>query len=148
MSTLAENKKARFDYEILDTYEAGITLSGQEVKSVRAGRANLVGSFVAIKPDGAFLLNAQIPPYQPKNAPTDYDPARTRKLLLNQQELKFLLGKSKEGGLTVVPLSLYNKGRHIKVAIALARHKKKSDKRDTIKKREFQREKRGALKRG
>jgi SsrA-binding protein len=141
MKLLSENRKARFDYEILETYEAGIVLAGQEVKSIKAGRANIAGSHVIIKPDGAFLLNADIPPYQPKNAPADYDPKRTRQLLLKKEELKYLLGKIKEGGLTMVPLSLYNKGRRLKVSIGLARYKKKHDKRETIKKREFEREK-------
>ncbi len=140
MQPLAENRKARFDYHILETYEAGIVLAGHEVKSIKAGRANLAGAFVAIKPDGAFLLNAQIPPYQPKNMPLDYDPSRTRRLLLKKEEIKYLLGKSKEGGLTIVALSLYNKGRRIKVSIGLARHKKKADKREILKKRQTEKE--------
>ncbi len=146
MAFLSENRKARFDYEILETYEAGIVLSGQEVKSARSGHANLAGSHVLIKPDGAFLLNADIPPYQPQNISANYDQKRTRQLLLNKEELRYLLGKAKEGGLTIVPLSLYNKGRRLKVSIGLARHKKKTDKRETIKKREFEREARRALK--
>ena len=140
MKPLSENRKAHFDYEILETYEAGIVLTGQEVKSIKAGQANLTGSFVVIKPNGAFLLNMQIPPYQPKNTPPDYKPDRTRQLLLNKKELNYLFGKTKEG-LTIVPLSVYNKGRRIKLSIGLARHKKKQDKRETIKKREFKREK-------
>lgn len=137
---ILENKKARFDYEILETFEAGIVLSGQEVKSIKYGKANLAGAFVAVKPDGAYLLNAEIPPYQPKNAPAGYDPSQTRKLLLRQDELKYLLGKTKESGLTILPLSLYNKDRRIKVGIGLARHKKKRDKRETIKRRETEKE--------
>ncbi len=140
MAPYAENRKARFDYHILETYEAGIVLAGHEVKSIKAGRANLAGAFVAIKTDGAFLLNAQIPPYQPKNMPLDYDPSRTRRLLLKKEEIKYLLGKSKEGGLTIVALSLYNKGRRIKVSIGLARHKKKADKREVLKKRQTEKE--------
>src|SRR3989344_9377853 len=124
MTLLAENRKARFDYEILETFEAGISLTGQEVKSIKSGRANLTGSFVVVKPNGASLLNTQIPPYQPKNIASDYDPMRTRQLLLNKEELRYLLSKSKEGGLTVIPLSIYTKARRIKVEIALARHKK------------------------
>lgn len=146
MAFLSENRKAHFEYEILETYEAGIVLSGQEVKSVKYGRANLTGSHVIVKLAGAFLLNADIPPYQPKNTPGDYDPKRTRQLLLHKDELRYLLGKSKEGGLTIVPLSLYNKGRRLKISIGLARHKKKHDKRETIKKREFKREARRTLK--
>jgi len=146
MKSLSENRKAHFDYEILETYEAGLVLTGQEVKSIKTGRANLTGSHVIIKPEGAFLLNADIPPYQPKNTPADYDPKRTRQLLLHKDELRHLLGKSKEGGLTMVPLSLYNKGRRLKISLGLARHKKKHDKRETIKKREFEREARRTLK--
>lgn len=145
MKPLSENRKARFDYEILETYEAGIILIGQEVKSIKAGRANLTGSYVITKPDRAFLLNAEIPPYQPKNAPSDYDQKRTRQLLLNKDELKHLIGKSHEG-LTIVPLSIYNKGRRIKLSIGLARHKKKQDKREMLKKRETEREIRKTLK--
>lgn len=145
MKYLAENRKARFDYEILETYEAGIVLIGQEVKSIKASRANLTGSYVLIKPNGAVLINAEIPPFQPKNAPNDYNPSRTRQLLLHKDELKYLLGKTKEG-LTIVPLSIYNKGRRIKLTISLARHKKKQDKRETIKRRETEREIRRTLK--
>ncbi|MBI4992358.1 MAG: SsrA-binding protein SmpB [Candidatus Harrisonbacteria bacterium] len=146
MKYLSENRKAQFDYEILETYEAGLVLTGQEVKSIKAGHANLTGSYVIIKPNGAFLINAQIPPYQPKNSPPDYEPSRTRQLLLRKEELKYLLGKAKEGNLTMVPLSLYNKGRRLKISIGLARYKKKQDKRETIKKREFEREARRTLK--
>ena len=145
MKPLSENRKAHFDYEILETYEAGIALSGQEVKSIKTGHANLTGAFAVIKPDGAFLLNAQIPPYQPKNTPTDYKPDKTRQLLLNKKELNYLFGKTKEG-LTIVPLSIYNKGRRIKLSIGLAKHKKKQDKRETIRKRETQREMQRTLK--
>ena len=142
---LSENRKAYFDYEILETYEAGVVLTGQEVKSIKSGRANLTGSYVLIKPEGAILLNAQIPPFQPKNLPDGYDPLRTRQLLLNKKEINYLFGKTKEG-LTIIPLSIYNKGRRIKLSIGLARHKKAKDKRETIKKREFQREKARTLK--
>ena len=137
---LAENRKAHFDYEILETYEAGIVLTGQEVKSIKSGHANLTGAFVIIKPEGAFLLNAEIPPYQPKNMPDGYKPDRTRQLLMHKEELKYLLGKSKEGGLTIIPLSLYNKRRRVKIQIGLARYKKKRDKRETIRKRDTERE--------
>lgn len=140
MKPYAENRKARFDYEILETYEAGISLTGQEVKSIRDGRANLTGAYVILKPQGALLLNAEITPYQAKNAPADYNSARTRQLLLNKDELRYLAGKSKESNLTIIPLSLYNKGRHIKIEIGLARHKKKQDKRETLKKRQTERE--------
>lgn len=140
MKPLAENRKARFNYEILETFEAGVVLTGQEVKSVKNGRADLAASYVIVKPDGAYLLNTSIPPYQPKNVSSDYDPARSRKLLLHKNQLKYLLGKAKQGGLTIVPLSLYNKNRRIKVLIGLARSKKKYDKRETIRKRQTERE--------
>lgn len=147
MKILSENRKIRFDYHILETYEAGISLTGQEVKSVRNGRVNLTGAYVIIKPNGAFLLNAEIQPYQPKNTPADYNPSRTRQLLLHKDELKYLLGKAQEGGLTIIALSMYNKGRRIKVSIGLGRYKKKQDKREVIKKRQTDREIRRTLKR-
>ena len=140
MKLLAENRKARFDYQILETFEAGIALTGQEVKSIRAGQANLTGAYVVLKPQGAMLLNAEIPPFQAKNAPIGYNSSRTRQLLLNKKELSYLFGKAKESNLTIIPLSLYNKGRHIKVEIGLTRRKKKQDKRDTLKKRQTERE--------
>ncbi len=140
MATLSENRKARFDYEILETFEAGISLTGPEVKSVRKGGAQLTGSFVIMKPKGAELLNSHIPPYQPNNTPPGYKPDRSRQLLLNKKEISYLLGKAKEGGLTMVPLSIYDKGRRLKLAIGLARHKKARDKRETIKRRETDRE--------
>lgn len=134
------NKRAYFDYEILDTYEAGVGLFGFEVKSAKAGRANLVGSFAVIKGSEAFLLNASISAYQPKNAPQDYNPERTRKLLLHKTEIKELIGKTQEKGLTLVALKLYNKRGKVKVLLGLARHKKTQDKRELIKKREAKRE--------
>jgi SsrA-binding protein len=146
MKNLSENRKAHFDYEILETFEAGIVLTGQEVKSIMGGGANLTGSYVIVKPQGAILLNASVQPYQPKNAPADYDPTQSRQLLLHKEQLKYLLGKSKEGGLTIVPLLLYNKNHRIKVSVGLARHKKTHDKRETIKKRQTQREIRRSLK--
>ena len=146
MENLAENRKARFDYEILDTYEAGIALTGPEVKSAREGKVQLGGSHVILKPKGAFLLNAIIQSYQPNNPTSASDPSRTRQLLLNKKELNYLLLKVKERGLTVMPLSLYTKGRRIKLSIALAKHKKAHDKREAIKKRETSREMRRSLK--
>ncbi len=140
MKFLAENRRAHFDYQILETFEAGIVLTGQEVKSVRAGQANLTGAYVVFKPQGAALLNMEVPPFQAKNAPADYNPSRTRQLLLNKEEINRLMGKAKEGNLTIIPLSLYNKSRHIKVEIGLARRKKKQDKRETLKKRQTERE--------
>ncbi len=140
MQNYAENRKARFEYEILEKYEAGIELLGAEVKSVRGGQMSLEGSFVIIRGGEAFLINANIPPYQMKNTPADYDPLRNRKLLLTKKELAVLAGSEKNKSLTIVPLSLYNKGRKIKAGIALVKGKKKFDKRETLKKRDTDRE--------
>lgn len=139
MASYAENRKARFDYEILEKFEAGIELLGTEVKSVRGGRMSLEGSFVIVRGGEAFLINSNIPPYQIKNAPKDYDPLRNRKLLLTKKEINELGGNEKRG-LTMVPLSVYNKNRKIKVEIALVKGKKKFDKRETLKKRDTDRE--------
>lgn len=146
MKPFSENSRAKFDYEILETFEAGVVLLGQEVKSAMAGNMNLAGSFVVVKPDGAYLLNTQIPPYQPKNAPADYDPSRTRKLLLKKEELKYLFGKSREHGLTIVPLSCYSMHSKIKILIGLARRKKTKDKRELLKKRQAEKDINRALK--
>lgn len=140
MTNLAENRKAHFDYEILETYEAGIELFGFEVKAVKTGRLNLTGSFAVIKDNEVWLLNAHIPAYQPKNAPPDYDPTRSRRLLLHRSEIKELIGKSAQKGLTIVPLKVYTKRSRIKILLGLTRHKKKTDKREVIKRRETERE--------
>ena len=140
MAHYAENRKARFDYEILEKYEAGIELLGVEVKSVRGGQMSLEGSFVIVRGGEAFLINANVPPYQPKNAPKDYDSLRNRKLLLTKKEIKGLASNEKNKSLTIVPISVYNKGRKIKIEIALVKGKKKRDKRESIKKRETLRE--------
>jgi SsrA-binding protein len=140
MPNYAENRKARFNYEILEKYETGIELLGTEVKSVRAGQMSLEGAFVIARGGEAFLINANIPPYQPKNSPKDYDPLKNRKLLLTKKELVELAGSEKNKSLTIVPISVYNKNRKIKVEIALVKGKKKFDKRETIKKRDTDRE--------
>lgn len=140
MKPLAENRKAYFDYEVLEKYEAGISLIGQEVKSIKQGHMSLEGSYVVIRGGEAFLLGAYVPPYQPKNAPKDYSPERTRKLLLRKDELRYLIGKTHEKGLTLLPLRVYTLKSNIKIEFALARGKKKKDKRETIKKREAERE--------
>lgn len=142
------NRRAYFDYEILETYEAGIELRGFEVKAIKIGHINLAGTFVVIKNNEAWLLNATIPPYQPRNAPPDYDPMRSRKLLLHKSEIKELIGKSAQRGLTIVALKVYTKRGRIKILVGLARHKKKADKREVIKKREAKREIRRNVKRG
>ncbi len=141
MPTLATNKKARFDYEILETFEAGIVLSGQEVKSAKAGHINLNGAYVFIdKKRNVFLINASITLYKPAGPQPNYDPNHSRKLLLHQQEIDNLAGKIQQAGLTLTPLSLYTKHNKIKVEIGLARGKKKYDKRETIRKRDDQRQ--------
>jgi SsrA-binding protein len=140
MASYAENRKARFNYEILEKYETGIELLGMEVKSVRNGQMSLEGAFVIVRGGEVFLINANIPPYQIKNAPKDYDPLRNRKLLLTKKEIAELAGSEKNKSLTIVPISVYNKNRKIKVEIALAKGKKKFDKRETIKKRDTDRE--------
>jgi len=136
----AENRKARFNYEFLEKYETGIELLGTEVKSVRGGQMSLEGAFVIVRGGEAYLINANIPPYQIKNAPKDYDPLRNRKLLLTKKEIAELAGSEKNKSLTIVPISVYNKNRKIKVEIALVKGKKKFDKRETLKKRDTDRE--------
>jgi len=140
MVNYAENRKARFNYEFLEKYEAGIELLGIEVKSVRNGQMSLEGAFVIIRGGEAFLINANIPPYQVKNTPKDYDPLRNRKLLLTKKEINELSGSDKNKSLTIVPISVYNKNRKIKLEIALVKGKKKFDKRETLKKRDTDRE--------
>ena len=140
MSELAVNRRATFDYEIFEKFEAGIELKGFEVKSVAAGRANLAGAHAIIRNGEAWLVNLDIPPYQPNNTPSGYDPERTRRLLLNRSEISALIGKTKEKGLTLVPLKMYHKNGKIKVEIGLGRNRKKADKRDIIRKREVARE--------
>lgn len=139
MATLAYNRRALFDYSILEAYEAGILLAGYEVKSIRSGHLNLAGSYVTLKDGEAYLINAYIPPYQPKNAPADYDAARTRKLLLRKAEINSLVGKVKQKGLTLIPLRVYTKGSKLKLEFGLARGKKEFDKRATIIEREDKR---------
>ena len=142
----ADNKKALYDYEILEKFEAGIALLGQEVKSIRLGRIDLRGSYVILKQSDrgktpeVFLIGATIPPYQPKNAPSDYDPQRSRKLLITKSEINYLIGKSRQKGLTMIPLKVYTKKDKIKVEFAIVRGKKKFDKRKAIKKRDIERE--------
>jgi SsrA-binding protein len=137
---LAENRKARFDYEIGKIFSAGLELAGTEVKSVRAGKVSLAGAFIAVRGAEAFLIGADIPPYQPKNAPLEYDATRARRLLLSKGEIEELREAESTKGLTIVPLSVYNKGRFLKLDLAIARGKKKFDKRQAIKKRDTERE--------
>lgn len=150
MSIYAENKKARYDYEILKKYEAGLVLIGQEVKSIKTGHTNLSGSFVVIRAaarGGAepCLIGAKIPPYQPKNAPADYNPERSRKLLLNKKEINYLAGKANERGFSLIPLKVYEKNGRIKLEFGLAKGKKKYDKKEKIKKRDIEKNVRRGL---
>ncbi len=140
MSDLISNKKAHFDYEILDRFEAGVVLHGYEVKALRAGKASLNGAYVIIRGGEAYLVNASISPYQVPNTPKNYEPDHARKLLLKQKELATLLRGSEQEGLTIVAIKWYNKKRYLKLEIALARGKKKADKRETLKKRDSKRD--------
>ena len=135
-----QNKKARFDYEIIETYDAGAVLSGHEVKALRAGKGMLEGARVVVRGAEAYLLGATIPPYQVGNTPAGYEPGRTRKLLLNKKEIIELAAAEGQKGLTIVPLKWYNKGRVLKLSLAVARHKKKQDKRATLRERDTKRE--------
>ena len=140
MPTLAYNRRAKFDYEILEKLEAGLSLLGTEVKSVKAGHLSLRGAFVTMHNNEVFLTNATIPPWQVKNAPGDYDPARPRKVLLKKSELKHLIGSHQTKGLTMIPLRVYTKGPRIKLELALARGKKKYNRRQEKKERDIQRD--------
>ena len=146
MANYAENRKAHFNYEILETFKAGLVLQGQEVKSVKLGRIQIAGSYVVTRGEELFLRGATISPYQPANAPAGYNPERDRKLLLRKEEIRYILGKSKERGLTLVPLRVYNDKRNLKLEFGLARGKKTRDKREDIRKREAKREIERALK--
>jgi len=146
MKEITKNKKAYFNYEILEKLMAGISLLGLEVKSIKSGRISLKATYVVLRNEEAFLIGANIPPYQPKNTPKDYSPERSRKLLLKKSEIKYLIGKTKQKGLTIVPLRVYNIRGKIKLEIGLVKGKKKFDKRRIIKKREGEREIRRILK--
>jgi SsrA-binding protein len=142
---LADNRKAGFDYHILETFEAGIALLGSEVKAIREGKVNLRDSYCRLDRGEAFLLGAHIGQYS-HDSYAGHDPLRPRKLLLNRTELNKLLGKTTEKGLTIVPLRLYFKHGRVKAAIALAKGKKTYDKRETMRRREAERETRAAVK--
>jgi len=141
---IATNRRARHDYTIVDTYEAGIALMGTEVKSLRAGRASLVDSFAQEKDGEIFLYNLHIPEYA-MGTWTNHEPRRTRKLLLHRDEIRRLIGKTRESGLTLVPLSLYFSNGWAKVELGLARGKKSYDKRQALAKRDAEREMSRAL---
>lgn len=134
-----ENKRVGFDYTILEEMEAGLELFGFEVKSLRAGQGSLKGARVVARGGEAYLVGATIPAWQQKNAPKSYDPERTRRLLLSRKEINQILGAETAQGLTIVPLKVYNKGRNLKLLIAIARGKKKQDKRQSIRERDEKR---------
>jgi len=146
VDTVILNRKARFDYHLFDKYEAGISLIGAEVKSIREGKANLKDSYVRIMKGEAFLFNCHISPYSRIQGYQDLDPIRIRKLLLNKAELEKLSGQSQKQGHAIVPLSLYFKNGRIKVEIALAQGKKQHDKRETIKRKLHEKESNAAIK--
>lgn len=139
MPIYASNPKASFDYNILEKLESGIVLAGHEVKAIKNGKISIKGSYVKIIGEEAWLVGAIVSPYQPGNVSPDYDSQRSRKLLLKRSELKYLIGKSQEMGLTLVPLQVYNKKGFIKIEVGIGRGKKKYDKREAIKKREVER---------
>lgn len=140
MNNLAYNRRVKFDYEIKELFEAGLVLLGVEVKSVKSGNMSLRGAFVTIHGEDAYLTNATIPPWQPKNTPVDYDPIRSRRLLLKKSELKQLIGAKKAKGLTLVPIRVYNKRGRVKIEIALVRGKRKTDKKQAMKERDILRD--------
>lgn len=144
--TITRNKKALHDYHILESFEAGISLLGTEVKSLRSGKANLKDSYAVLRSGEVWLQGLHISPYSHGNL-NNHEPERLRKLLLRRKEILKLIGKIKESGLTLIPLELYFKGPHVKVALALARGKKQYDKREAIAKRDSDREIRRSLRR-
>jgi SsrA-binding protein len=143
---LIQNRDIYRSYEILERFTAGIELYGFEAKAIFSGKGSLKGSYVSYKGKELFLKNFYLPPYQEKNTPKDYNPLRDRRLLLHRKEINYLLNKIKQPGLTIVPLKIYNQNRLIKVEIALVKGLRKYEKREKIKKREFQRQKERVLK--
>ena len=142
---LVENKKARMKYAVVESYSAGIELSGAEAKSLRARQGSLDGARVVVRAGEAYLVGATIPPYQAGNAPKGYDPARTRRLLLAKKEIAELADAEDGKGLTIVPFEVYN-DRYLKVRVAIVRGKGKADKREDLKKKEAEREAERVLK--
>src|SRR6188474_2351876 len=141
----AENRKALHDYHILETFEAGVVLQGTEVKSIREGRVNLRDSYARVEAGEVFVFNIHISAYSNRGY-ADHEPTRRRKLLLHRQEIRKLIGRTVERGMTLVPLRLYYKGGRIKLAVSLAKGKQSHDKREAIRKREVDRETRAAMK--
>jgi len=146
MSTLALNKRAGFDYDLLEKFEAGLVLTGPEVKAAKAGSVQLKGAFLDVRGNELWLKNAFIAKYAPAGEQAGYDPYRNRKVLVRRREIDRLMGKTKTDGLTMVPIRVYLSRNLLKLEFALARGKKQFEKRDTIKKREVDREIRARLK--
>jgi len=144
-ANIAENRKAYHDYHLLETFEAGIVLLGTEVKAIREGRVNLRDSFARLDDGEAYLYNVNISPYSHRGY-AEHEPLRRRKLLLHRDEIRKLVGKTVEKGMTLVPVRMYFKNGRVKVAVSLAKGKKEYDKRETIKRRETDRETRAAIK--
>ena len=138
--SLIYNRKVTADYEILESFEAGIELLGFEVKSIRKHQGSLLGSYITVRGGEAFIISSDIPAYQINNTPKEYDSKRNRKILLTKSEIQKLASNETKKGLTIVPISMYSKGKKIKVQIAVVRSKKKYDKRHDIKKRETDRD--------
>jgi len=139
MKTYAINKRATFDYEILEKLEGGLVLAGYEVKSIKTGHISLKGAYVTIKENEAYLTNANIPAYQPRNMPESYNPTRSRKVLIHKKELKEFIGKISQKGLTLVPIKVYSIRGLIKLEFGIGKGKKKFDKREDIKKKDSKR---------
>ena len=145
MKILSENRKAFYEYNILEKFEGGLVLLGQEVKSIKTGHINLSGSYIIIKQEEPFLVGTKVPPYQPKNMKSDYNEERDRKVLLTKKEITYLLGKSKQKGFSLIPLQIFEKNGKVKIAFGLAQGKKKHDKKEKIKRRDIERETRRDL---
>ena len=140
MTIYSENKKGTFDYEIIERFEAGLVLFGQEVKSIKTGHINLSGAFITLASGEPFLVGVIVPPYQPNNAGADCGEERERKVLLNKKEIDYLIGKTKTKGFSLIPLKVYEKNGRIKLEFGLAKGKRKYDKKEKIKKRDVERE--------
>jgi SsrA-binding protein len=133
------NRRANYDYEILEKFEGGLVLKGYEVKAIKTGKASLKGAYVVVQNNEVFLINAHISPYQKANTPNNYQPDQTRKILLHKSEIKSLIGKTKQKGLTLVPIKMYTKKGRIKLQFGLGKGKRKFDKREAIARKEAKR---------
>ncbi|KAM3094057.1 SsrA-binding protein SmpB [Phormidesmis sp. 146-35] len=148
VKVVSDNRQARFQYEILETYEAGIELVGTEVKSIREGKVNLRDGFALVRDGEVLLLNVHVSPHQTASQFFNHDPRRTRKLLLHRKEIRKLVGQVEQQGLTLVPLKMYFKRGWVKIVLGLAKGKKLHDKRESVKRRDDQRDMQRAMKNG